>query len=106
MARKIVLKAFDELQKSAVKDYKEMLLLVLRQPKDPRQGVCYDEMRKSLALMETVEKATGTLLVEEEEWNELASRVKTFPFVMSHPELLEFMEAVLEAEKVEVVEAD
>lgn len=102
--RKIPLKTFSG--KPVEGTYQQLILSLLESPKDPQRGVNYGEMQTVLPIIEKVKAAEGQeqVLVEEAEWKELSERAKHFPFKISHRELLEFIEAIVDAPKCTVEE--
>ena len=75
-------------------DYKEELKTVFRAPADPQRGADYEEMRRSMRVLDALDKANDTLVLEDADFTNLQERVKKARFVMVHPIIVQFIEDV------------
>ena len=83
-------------------DYRAQLLRMVESPMTPGSGVTKAELRKSLPLLDKIEQANGSLLLEDEEWDYLKQKMANASWAFVHRALLEFEDAIENAPKVEV----
>jgi len=85
-------------------DYKSLLLLILRQPK--QGGADYAEMEKMLPILAAIKSGTESAFLSEEQWAEAVSRVSAFKnWAVIVPENKDFVDHIKNAPKVEMVPA-
>ena len=85
-------------------DYKEMLLNVLKTPKN-RQSAMAEEMETVLPIRAALRSAEGKCLLSEEAWKELNERVQDTQWTAILPEFKQYMDDIKNAPKVEVAPA-
>jgi hypothetical protein len=82
-------------------DFKELLLLVVKQPSGgalPGNSVNFDSMRKDIRLLDVIEPTIGLVFeFEDADWQRLCDKVRAFPFGMADRALLAFCEAIINA---------
>ena len=87
--------------------YFDMICQLLTRPSDVNAGSNYEEM---LEVVEIHGKLKDTesgdhILLEEEEYKTVATRVRIGPYTLNTEEVLDMIKSVLSAEKVKVEEA-
>jgi hypothetical protein len=70
----------------------------------PNKAISVEEMRQRVAVMEALDRATDEVLLEDATWQILADAIRTFPFNRASRDLLTVVDAVLNAETVDVTE--
>lgn len=96
--KRIPLKTLGEEQQEGYVDYAATLRNIVRAPSNPREGINFEEMKKAIRLFEALDAVQGEeLLLEDADHVFLASRVKSFRWAYSHPNIVTFINDVLEA---------
>jgi hypothetical protein len=82
--------------------YKDHLRSILDAPMDPKAGAGLDEVRKSVTVLRKLKKIGHgeVMYLEEEEWEHLATKVKTVPLTFIETWIYDCAEDVLNAPKV------
>ena len=75
-------------------NYKTQIASILSTPSNPQAGADYAEVRKSIRLLDILEKANGTLVIEDADHQYLAARVKGARYLIINREVLDFIEDV------------
>ena len=110
MARKVPLLEVDMTEDDSdepdIFKYRELMLTIAKTPKDARAGATFDEMRKTLPLLDALDEAEGEefVILEDEWWRELRDKAKVHRFRTSTHELVEFMHVIEKAETVKAIE--
>lgn len=86
--KQIPLKTLDDI------DYRELIVQVVRVPLDRQQGATIDEMRRGIRVLDALDRADGTLELEDADWEHLRDKVRHFPWGMVDRRLLEFCDDV------------
>ena len=81
--------------------YADLIMTVLNKP---IQNGTVDEQRKVCKVMDVLDEAHDFLLLEDEDWNILKSRVEKFTWAFVSREILKFCDAILKAEETQVKE--
>ena len=113
--KKITLKQFavktDGLGLPAVKEtWVGTIVGLLKSPKDPQRGATIDEIRKTIPVLDKFEQVkypdTGDteIVLEDAEYDILKDRVETARFTRIDSELIEMVDAINDAEDIEVEE--
>lgn len=97
--RKIELKDGDGL------NYAELLKTILASPPADGRGLRLPEIREALKVMDKIDAAQGSVLLEDDEWRFVRDRVESAPYSAADKRILAFADAVLNAPNVEVTEA-
>lgn len=101
--RKVPLKSIDT--EDAKFTYKEILLQLLKAPKNPQAGATVEEMEVALPIRAAIKAAGDHVLLSEEQWADLDHRmVHVFKPSMNAEEILTFIKDVRGAPKVDVAE--
>ena len=72
-------------------DYKAMLQVLMETPKDPQKGASIDEVRKSIRILDALESAEGTLMLEDADYLYLLERVRSTRFTSNHRVFADFV---------------
>lgn len=78
-------------------DYDTALREVIRQPLDRTKGIDVTEMRKSIRVMEALDRANGTLELEDSDYELLKQKTEAMPWGMADRRILELIDDVLGA---------
>lgn len=87
-------------------DYRDQIVLILRQPENPQAGINYEEMGKSLAIIKKLqdfeypEVGEGFIELEDAEHEIVARRLKKAPWLTVDESLYEMIGEIADAEKV------
>ncbi len=65
----------------------------------PNQSISPGQMKQRIKIMDALDKANGSLLLEDADHAALKSAVEQFPWGIAHPELYEIIEDVTEAKE-------
>ncbi len=76
-------------------DYKKELIIIFRSPTDPKAGADIEEMRRSIRVLDALDKASDTLELEDADYNYLKERVNRARFGMVHPAIVQFVDDML-----------
>lgn len=94
MARKIKLFETENLGKSS-----ELYASVLRVAPE---GMTLDLMKSRMAIMDKLEKANSSIILEEADWKVLDQVLKANKWPQVHPDIIKVCDAVSEAKTVEI----
>lgn len=95
--RTIKLKTFDE-PVAGMPNYSAILKLVVNTPLNAQRGFDANDMRQTIKILDKIDDAIGELLLEDEEWSALKTKLGNFPFAIAHRGLLECIDDVNGAE--------
>jgi hypothetical protein len=73
-------------------DYKKELIIIFRSPIDSKAGADIEEMRRSIRVLDALDRATDTLVLEDADYNYLKERVNRARFGMVHPAIVQFVD--------------
>lgn len=76
--------------------YRDVVEQVIRAPLNPQGGVGIDEMRQSIRVLDALDKADGTLQLEDADWNHLVAKTKAMQWAFADRRILTFIDDVLE----------
>ena len=99
--RKIPLRDFVAITGKDVKGYRELLKTILSAQSHTAIGFPVPVMRVVVRILNCLSVPGDTLLVTEEDWKFICKRVNEFPYAFPHQELIDFIDAVNEAEVVQ-----
>ena len=114
MARKIPLRKVEFTQldadpddKADVLDYRVLMIQIAKAPADFRGGSDIDEIRKSMLVLDALDEADGkgSVILEDAWWRTLRDKAKSFRFRFAHRVIVDFMDAIEQAETVKAAEA-
>lgn len=103
MAKKMKLKILKTERggQELVIDYKEMIGLVAGAASDGK-GFSIGEIRQSVKILDRIEDAEDSLILEDTEYQYLLARLQNFRFSFAHKALVEFIDDLESAEDVEL----
>jgi hypothetical protein len=79
-------------------DYRAYLRMAISVPSDPRQGIGIDEMRKSMRVLDALDKAPADHCnIEDADYEFLLTKVKASQFNFVHKAFVDFVEDVTNA---------
>lgn len=102
--REVELKKIPSSDTSPGYDYSVMIKAIIENPGKRPYGV--SEMRQAVNLLGKIDKADGTLLLEQSEYAFLRDRLDSTEFLAANQELLDFIDTIQLAPEVEVKKAD
>lgn len=73
-------------------DYKAMLQTIMESPIDPIKGAGVAEIRKSIRVLDVLEKATDKLELEDADYDYMVERVKNTKFTTNNKVFVDFVE--------------
>jgi hypothetical protein len=94
--KKVPMTVFGELKEFS---YKEMIQVILESPSDPTKGLSIDEVRKSIRILDVLEKSGDVLQVEDADFSHLLSKVRATKFSTANKVFVDFVEDFEKAEK-------
>lgn len=97
--RKIVLKNEDGF------DYKTILRGLLSVPSRKEDGLSLEEVRRSVKLLDKLDSAEHSILLEESDWSFVKGKVSGARYTLADKRIVEFADAILCAQEVSVSEA-
>jgi hypothetical protein len=74
--------------------YDSALREVIRQPLDRQKGADITEIRQSIRIMDALDKANGTLELEDADWQFLKSKIDAMPWAIIDRRILELVDDV------------
>ena len=77
-------------------DYKAQIAAILRTPSNPQIGADYDEIRKSIRILDILEAAEGEIKLEDADHEYLQGRVMGARFVVIAHAVEAFIEDVID----------
>ena len=88
-------------------DYRVLMIQIVQSPQDPRLGATIEEIRKSMPVLDALEEAKDGdhVILEDEWWRTLRDKAKNFRFTFAHRAIVDFMDAIEQAETVKAAEA-
>ena len=75
-------------------NYKDEMVTILRTPVDRNAGADIEEMRRSIRVLDALDKADGTLELEDADFDYLKSRMLNAKFAMVDPAIVQFVDDV------------
>jgi hypothetical protein len=75
----------------------EMIRQVMRRPLDPQKGIDIEEMRKSIKVLDVVDKSNGVLELEDADWETLKAKTIAMPWAVVDRRILQFHDDVVMA---------
>ncbi len=82
-----------ELEDGILLNYKNELKTVFKTPADPRVGAEIEEMRKSIRILDALDKVQGNVLeLEDADYAYLQDRMRKAKFGMVHPAVVDFID--------------
>ena len=83
---------FEAFGQAQTLDYRDMLYILMETPANPQAGADIGEVRKSIRVMDALEKANGTLQLEDADFDYVLQRVKAAKFTSSNKVFVDFVE--------------
>lgn len=77
--------------------YKDMLQVIMENPQDQQKGAGIDEIRKSIRVLEALEKSSGILELEDSDYSFMLAKVKATKFTSANRVFLDFVDDVEKA---------
>lgn len=108
MSRRISLINFPTIGDKHIKGYADLLTVILKSG-SPTQSFNPDTMRQALRLIDVIGSCQNEqLILDESDWEYIRNKVRVYPFKLAHPEVLEFIDNILDATefKLEEVTSD
>ena len=91
---------FEAYGQPQVLDYKEMLTILMESPANPQEGATISEIRKSIRVLDALEKADDNALqLEDADFDYLLQRVRGAKFTSNNKVFIDFVEDIEEAEE-------
>jgi len=78
--------------------YGDFIRTIIRQPMNREKGVDIDEMRKGIRILDKLDASNGVLELEDADYDHLKAKLETMTWGMVDRNLLEFIDAVLNAD--------
>ena len=72
--------------------YKEFVHILMESPENPDKGASVDEIRKSMRVLDALEKSNGSLQLEDADFEYLLRRVNTARFTASNKVFVDFVD--------------
>lgn len=63
----------------------------------PEKAINIGEMRKRVRILDAIETADGSFMIETDEWDLLSQCVRSFPFNVANKQVLQIIDDVLDA---------
>lgn len=77
-----------------VVEYRDMLKTVASRPADPQRGADIAEMRQSIRLLDALDRADGTLELEDADYDVLKRKLETFTWGVVDRRIVQLMDDV------------
>jgi hypothetical protein len=74
--------------------YKQELKTIFSAPLDIKSGANVDEMRKSIRILDALDKSSDALKLEDSDFEYLKMRMQQAKFAFIHPAIVQFVEDV------------
>lgn len=78
-------------------EWADVIKQVIRRPADPQKGVEIEEMRKSIRVLDALEKSNGVLELEDADWEHLRSKVQAMQWAVIDSRIVQFTDEVFMA---------
>jgi len=75
--------------------YQDVLREVVRRPLNPREGASIEEMRQSIRVLDAIDKANGTLELEDSDYTHLTEKLKAMSWNVVDPRLVTLYDDVM-----------
>ena len=72
--------------------YKDMLHGVMEQPMNAEKGAGIDEVRKSVRVLEQLDKSEDVLVLEDADYDHMMNKVKLIRFTSANQVVIDFVE--------------
>lgn len=79
--------------------YKDMLTVLMETPSDPQRGAGIDEVRKSIRVLDVLERSGDVLELEDADFAYVLERVRNARFTASNKVFVDFVEHFEKAAK-------
>jgi hypothetical protein len=83
-----------------VLDYKLQLVGIAGSPVDAQRGASIDELRKSVRVLEVLEKSNGEVHLEDADYDHLLEKVRSAKYLIINKEVLQFIDDIIAAGSV------
>lgn len=77
--------------------YKDMLQVIMESPQDPQKGAGIEEVRKSIRVLDVLEKSTDVLELEDSDYSFMLAKVKATKFTSANKVFVDFVDDVEKA---------
>lgn len=78
-------------------DYRSIIDQAIRVPLDRQGGATIDEMRRGIRVLDALDRANGTLELEDADWEFLRNKVEHFPWGTIDRRFVQFFDDVMQA---------
>lgn len=78
-------------------EWADVVRQVMRRPKDPSRGVEIDEMRKSIRVLDALDKSNGVLQLEDADWEYLREKTLAMQWGVIDSRIVKFTDDVFNA---------
>lgn len=78
-------------------DYRTIIDQAIRVPLDRQNGATIDEMRKGIRVLDALDRANGTLELEDADWDFLKQKVEKMPWAAVDRRFVRFYDDVMQA---------
>jgi hypothetical protein len=75
-------------------EWAEIIRQVVRRPLDPQRGVDIDEMRKSIRVLDALEKSNGVLELEDADWEFLKMKTLAMQWGVIDSRIVQYVDEV------------
>lgn len=98
----IPLRTVEASENGTAVDYGDAIRTVIRQPLDQQRGVSIEEMRRGIRILDKLDGSTGTLELEDADYDHLKQKVEAMSWGMVDRNILDFIDTVLDASETRV----
>lgn len=77
--------------------YRTIIDQAIRIPLDRQNGATIDEMRKGIRVLDALDRANGTLELEDADWDFLKQKVEKMPWASVDRRFVQFYDDVMQA---------
>lgn len=75
-------------------EYRDVLKTVVSRPTDPQKGADITEMRQSIRVLDALDRANGTLELEDADYDVLKHKLETFAWNLVDRRIVQLMDDV------------
>ena len=97
--KEIKLKILDA-DKPTELDYKGLIHSIISTPANPQAGLSLEDVRQGVRLLNTLEKSTEVLRLEDADYSYLTNKLKSFKFAQAHKNIVQFADDINNAKEV------
>ena len=78
-------------------DYKQQLTAILQSPEDPQRGAEIAEIRKSMRVLDALDRSGTTLTLEDADYEYMKHRILSARYLIVNQAIMDFIEDVTNA---------